>query len=279
MHFDRAVREIHSHEETTRVELRRIDRLPPYVFSIVNDMKAEARRRGEDIIDLGMGNPDLPTPQPIVDKLTQAAQNSRNHRYSASRGIAKLRDAPRCRIAVVAAVLGRLRELVHDGLRGGQIGVAHAEVDDVLAPATRLGLHVVHDAEDVGRQAVYAAEFHACRLLVSVDLADCVIEVHQYASTRTATKARGRRGLAGPPAPRTSSRGSPGRATPARSLESARPPPTGDAVRHLDRDLRLSTLAVLLYALGVGLFLQLLWLRAAGERPHTRGRGSRGRWT
>src|SRR5659263_727077 len=70
MHFDRAVREIHSHEETTRVELRRIDRLPPYVFSIVNEMKAEARRRGEDIIDLGMGNPDLPTPQPIVDKLT-----------------------------------------------------------------------------------------------------------------------------------------------------------------------------------------------------------------
>jgi len=75
------------------VELRRIDRLPPYVFSIVNDMKTEARRRGEDIIDLGMGNPDLPTPQPIVDKLMQAAQNGRNHRYSASRGITKLRLA------------------------------------------------------------------------------------------------------------------------------------------------------------------------------------------
>ena len=75
------------------MELRRIDRLPPYVFSIVNEMKAEARRRGEDIIDLGMGNPDLATPQPIVDKLTQAAQNARNHRYSASRGITKLRQA------------------------------------------------------------------------------------------------------------------------------------------------------------------------------------------
>src|SRR5450759_1659087 len=75
------------------VNLRRIDRLPPYVFSIVNDMKTEARRRGEDIIDLGMGNPDLPTAQPIVDKLTQAAQNPRNHRYSASRGITKLRLA------------------------------------------------------------------------------------------------------------------------------------------------------------------------------------------
>ena len=75
------------------MRLRRIDRLPPYVFSIVNDMKAEARRRGEDIIDLGMGNPDLPTPQPIVDKLMQAVQNDRNHRYSASRGITKLRLA------------------------------------------------------------------------------------------------------------------------------------------------------------------------------------------
>jgi len=75
------------------LELRRIDRLPPYVLSVVTDMKAEARRRGEDIIDLGMGNPDLPTPQPIVDKLIEAAQNARNHRYSASRGITKLRLA------------------------------------------------------------------------------------------------------------------------------------------------------------------------------------------
>jgi alanine-synthesizing transaminase len=75
------------------MELRRIDRLPPYVFSVVNDMKIEARRRGDDIIDLGMGNPDLGTPQAVVDKLTEAAQNARNHRYSASRGITKLRAA------------------------------------------------------------------------------------------------------------------------------------------------------------------------------------------
>ena len=75
------------------MEFRRIDRLPPYVFNIVNEMKIEARQHGEDIIDLGMGNPDLPTPQPIVDKLAEAAQNSRNHRYSASRGITKLRLA------------------------------------------------------------------------------------------------------------------------------------------------------------------------------------------
>jgi alanine-synthesizing transaminase len=71
----------------------RIKRLPPYVFAIVNAMKIEARRRGEDIIDLGMGNPDQGTPQHIVDKLIEAAQNPRNHRYSASKGITKLRTA------------------------------------------------------------------------------------------------------------------------------------------------------------------------------------------
>jgi alanine-synthesizing transaminase len=63
------------------------------VFTVVNDLKIEARRRGEDIIDLGMGNPDLATPQPIVDKLTEAARIPTNHRYSASRGITKLRHA------------------------------------------------------------------------------------------------------------------------------------------------------------------------------------------
>jgi len=75
------------------MELRRIDRLPPYVFGIVNDMKMEARRRGVDVIDLGMGNPDLATPRPVVDKLAEAAANPKNHRYSASRGIVKLRGA------------------------------------------------------------------------------------------------------------------------------------------------------------------------------------------
>jgi len=71
----------------------RIKRLPPYVFAIVNKMKIEARWRGEDIIDLGMGNPDQGTPQHIVDKLIEAAQNPKNHRYSASKGITKLRTA------------------------------------------------------------------------------------------------------------------------------------------------------------------------------------------
>jgi alanine-synthesizing transaminase len=74
-------------------EFRRIKRLPPYVFSIVDALKSESRRKGEDIIDLGMGNPDIPTPQPIVDKLVEAVANPRNHRYSASKGIFKLRLA------------------------------------------------------------------------------------------------------------------------------------------------------------------------------------------
>jgi alanine-synthesizing transaminase len=71
----------------------RINRLPPYVFAIVNHLKYEARRQGEDIIDLGMGNPDLPTPEHIVAKLCEAAKNPKNHRYSASRGITQLRMA------------------------------------------------------------------------------------------------------------------------------------------------------------------------------------------
>jgi len=71
----------------------RIKRLPPYVFNIVNDLKMEARRAGEDIVDFGMGNPDQPTPQHIVDKLVEAAKRNDTHRYSVSRGIPRLRRA------------------------------------------------------------------------------------------------------------------------------------------------------------------------------------------
>ena len=75
------------------LEFARMKRLPPYVFSTVDAMKMEARRAGEDIIDLGMGNPDHGAPPHIVDKITEAIQNPRNHRYSVSRGIYKLRLA------------------------------------------------------------------------------------------------------------------------------------------------------------------------------------------
>jgi alanine-synthesizing transaminase len=71
----------------------RLDRLPPYVFATVNQIKMQARREGQDIIDLGMGNPDLGTPPHIVDKLVEAARKPHNHRYSASMGITKLRLA------------------------------------------------------------------------------------------------------------------------------------------------------------------------------------------
>jgi alanine-synthesizing transaminase len=75
------------------VEFRRITNLPPYVFTIIDGLKVAARRAGEDVIDLGFGNPDLPSPPTAVDKLCEAVRNPRNHRYSASRGIPKLREA------------------------------------------------------------------------------------------------------------------------------------------------------------------------------------------
>ncbi|MFQ5443709.1 MAG: aminotransferase class I/II-fold pyridoxal phosphate-dependent enzyme, partial [Nitrospinales bacterium] len=74
-------------------EFPRIDRLPPYVFTIVNEWKYQARKAGEDVIDLGMGNPDLPTPKHIVDKMAEAIRKPQNHRYSQSKGIYKLRLA------------------------------------------------------------------------------------------------------------------------------------------------------------------------------------------
>jgi alanine-synthesizing transaminase len=75
------------------VEFQRIKRLPPYVFNIINDLKLEARHRGDDIVDFGMGNPDMPTPPHVVAKLLEAATKPQNHRYSVSRGIYKLRVA------------------------------------------------------------------------------------------------------------------------------------------------------------------------------------------
>lgn len=75
------------------MEFRRITNLPPYVFTIINDLKVEARRAGEDVIDFGFGNPDLPSPDTAVNKIVEAVQNPKNHRYSSSKGIPKLREA------------------------------------------------------------------------------------------------------------------------------------------------------------------------------------------
>lgn len=75
------------------MDFRRINDLPPYVFAEVNQLKLEARRAGEDVIDLGFGNPDIASPSFVVDKLVEAAANPRNHRYSQSRGLPNLRRA------------------------------------------------------------------------------------------------------------------------------------------------------------------------------------------
>jgi len=75
------------------MEFRRVNDLPPYVFTIIDGLKVAARRSGADVIDLGFGNPDIPSPELAVEKLAEAARNPRNHRYSASKGIPKLRQA------------------------------------------------------------------------------------------------------------------------------------------------------------------------------------------
>lgn len=75
------------------MELRRIHALPPYAFATIDALKVAARRAGEDVIDLGFGNPDIPSPEVAVDKLAEAARNPRNHRYSATRGLPRLRLA------------------------------------------------------------------------------------------------------------------------------------------------------------------------------------------
>src|SRR5580698_4184104 len=71
----------------------RIQKLPPYVFAVINEMRAKARAAQIDVIDLGMGNPDGATPRVVVNKLVEAARNAKNHRYSQSKGIPKLREA------------------------------------------------------------------------------------------------------------------------------------------------------------------------------------------
>ena len=75
------------------MQFRRIDNLPPYVFAEVNQRKLEARRAGVDVIDLGFGNPDIPSPDGVVEKLVEAARQGKNHRYSSSRGLPNLRKA------------------------------------------------------------------------------------------------------------------------------------------------------------------------------------------
>ncbi len=179
------------------MEFRRITGLPPYVFTIIDGLKVEARRAGQDVIDLGFGNPDLPSSPVAVEKLAEAARNPRNHRYSSSRGIPKLREAvadlyirrfgvaldPEAplvqggdglaqlgdpaagRVAVVAAVGSRLGQLAHGHVGRGQVRVAEAEVDHVDAGPPSIHLQPVDDGEDVRRKAGDPPELHPSRLV------------------------------------------------------------------------------------------------------------------
>lgn len=134
----------------------RIKRLPPYIFSITDSLKREARARGEDIIDFGMGNPDQPTPQHIVDKLVETVQRGDTHRYSQSKGI------PRLRLAICNWYKDRFDvDLDHDSeaivTMGSKEGIAHLAMailgpgDAVLVPNPTYPVHpygfVIADAD------------------------------------------------------------------------------------------------------------------------------------
>ena len=137
----------------------KVDRIPPYTLSIVNELKLAARRAGEDVIDLGFGNPDLPTPEHIVDKLVEAARDPRNHRYSSSRGLPNLRRA-------IARWYGRRYDVDLDIERevvvtiGAKEGLSHFVLaaiqrgDTVLVPDPCYGIHsfsVVISGGDIRR--------------------------------------------------------------------------------------------------------------------------------
>src|SRR5262245_46425585 len=129
------------------MKFRRVDNLPPYVFAVIRDLTLELRRAGEDVVDLGFGNPDLPSPDLAVEKLSEAAHNPRNHRYSASKGIPNLRLA--------CATLYRRRfgvELDHEtqvlNTIGAKEGLSHLmwvllePGDSALVPSPSYPIHI-----------------------------------------------------------------------------------------------------------------------------------------
>jgi alanine-synthesizing transaminase len=124
----------------------KVERLPPYTLSVVNELKLEARRRGSDVVDLGFGNPDLATPPPVVEKLVEAARDPRNHRYSASRGLPNLRRAmTRWYQRRYAVELDPETEVI--ATIGAKEGISHFVLasigpgDAVLCPDPSFGIH------------------------------------------------------------------------------------------------------------------------------------------
>lgn len=138
----------------------RIQKLPPYVFAVINEMRAKARAAQIDVIDLGMGNPDGATPRAVVSKLVEAARNPRNHRYSQSRGIPKLREAICARYRTNYGVeLDSEREaIVTIGAKDALAHLLFAVIgpgDAVVSPNPAYPIH---------QYGVLMAEGHACML-------------------------------------------------------------------------------------------------------------------
>jgi alanine-synthesizing transaminase len=141
-------------------EFYRIQKLPPYVFAVINEMRAKARAAQIDVIDLGMGNPDGPTPRVVVNKLVEAARNARNHRYSQSRGIPRLREEiTRRYLANYGVELDPDREaIVTIGAKDALAHLLFAIVgpgDTVVSPNPAYPIH---------QYGVIMAEGHACML-------------------------------------------------------------------------------------------------------------------
>src|SRR6516162_9609343 len=141
-------------------EFYRIKKLPPYVFAVINEMRARARAAQIDVIDLGMGNPDGATPRVVVNKLVEAARNAKNHRYSLSRGIPRLREEITCRYAANYGVtLDPDKEaIVTIGAKDALAHLLFATVgpdDVVVSPNPAYPIH---------QYGVIMAEGHACML-------------------------------------------------------------------------------------------------------------------
>ena len=141
-------------------EFYRIQKLPPYVFAVINEMRAKARAAQIDVIDLGMGNPDGPTPRPIVSKLVEAARNARNHRYSQSRGISKLREeiTKRYRANYQVELDSEKEAIVTIGAKDALAHLLFATIgpgDAVVSPNPAYPIH---------QYGVIMAEGHACML-------------------------------------------------------------------------------------------------------------------
>jgi alanine-synthesizing transaminase len=159
-------------------KFEKIERLPPYVLSVVNELKARARQAGDDVVDLGFGNPDLPTPYHVVQKLIETAADPRNHRYSASRGLPNLRRAMarwyRRRYGVeldheaeVIATIGAKEGITHFVLAAVSRG------DTVIVPDPCFGIHsfsAVIAGGDLLRVPLHPLEEFLDRLRAAVKL-------------------------------------------------------------------------------------------------------------